>query len=815
MYLLALHTSGGPCEVASGAVPMSDPAEIISESGCHGYASVRSLTVNTPAGSRDELGLVLRRRRAELGLTQEDLADRTGLSVRAISNIERGLTPRPRRSSVHLLGRALELDQDGLPGLATALDQDDHEAPARVVPRQLPAATPYFTGRAAELSLLSDLLDQAAGNGAAGAVSVISGTAGVGKTALALHWAHQVADRFPDGQLYVDLRGFGPATPAAPQDVLCGFLEALSVPATRIPAQTDARAGMYRSLLAGRRLLVLLDNASDTDQVRLLLPGGPGCLALVTSRSRLNGLVVTGGARQVALDVLTAAEARNLLAARLGADRLKDDGVAADDLVELTAGLPLALSIAAARATEHHAHPLATLAAELRDTHGRLEVLDGGETSADVRAAMSWSYRRLSDPAAQVFRMLGLHPGPDVTADATASLAGCSQRTARRALTELTIAGLLAEHAPGRFGCHDLLRVYAAELGRDCDPLGATRAAQRRMLDHYLHTAHAGMLLVDASAQRLPLERPVPGVRPKVVSSDSAAAKWFTAEHYVLLSVAAEAVRTGHDAHAWLLPATMTAALSHSGHWHEWVAAQRAALAAARRLGDPYAQAWTHRGLGYALARLRQDEEATVHLEHALRIFAVIGDKTGQAHTHCAFAVLLDPQDRRRESLDHARLALQLFQATGGILGQAVALNEMAWDHIQLGDHQQAVTCGERALQLSGAAGNHTIAGHTWDSLGMAHLRLGQTARAIDCYREAIGKFRRVGHRPGEGVSLAHLGDALHSGGDVAGARRSWRQALTILTELRQPEADGVRARLKLSGQVLSARPAVLPVKLP
>ncbi|HLN71171.1 MAG TPA: BTAD domain-containing putative transcriptional regulator, partial [Streptosporangiaceae bacterium] len=365
---------------------------------------------------------------------------------------------------------------------------DPAAARGHVVPRHLPAATRHFTGRAEALKALAALAAEAS-HGTV--ISVIDGTAGVGKTSLALHFAHQVAERFPDGQLYVNLRGFDPAgPPMAPVEAIRLFLDALAVPAARIPAGLDAQAGLYRSLLAGQRMLVLLDNARDVDQVRPLLPAGPGCLVIVTSRSQLTSLVAAEGAAPLTLGVLTEAEARELLSRCLGPERVAGEPSAASEVIQLCARLPLALSIAAARTASQPGLSLAALTADLRDARGRLDALDAGHAAANVRAVLSWSYDQLDAPAARLFRLLGLHPGPDISAAAAASLAALPLDEGRRRLGELTRAHLLAEHPGGRFWCHDLLRAYAAELTQSADSEAERRAATGRMLDHYLHTAH-------------------------------------------------------------------------------------------------------------------------------------------------------------------------------------------------------------------------------------------------------------------------------------------------------------------------------------
>ncbi len=343
-------------------------------------------------------------------------------------------------------------------GLAQAI-------PKLPVPAQLPSAVPALAGRGAELASLDALLPRAAqagsDPGAAAVIVVLSGTAGVGKTALAVHWAHRVAAQFPDGQLYVNLQGFDPGgTALEPGEAVRGFLEAFGVPATRTPAALAAQAGLFRSLLAGKQVLVVLDNARDVEQVRALLPGSPGCLAIVTSRDRLAGLVATEGAYPLTLDLLPAAGARDLLARRLGPGRVGREPAAVDDIIAGCARLPLALTIAAARAATSPGFPLAVFGAELRGATRALDPLPGGDPATDVRAVFSWSYRALSDPAARMFRLLGLHPGPDISLAAAASLAAAKPGQARVPLGELTQAHLLAEHTPGRYACHDLLRAW-------------------------------------------------------------------------------------------------------------------------------------------------------------------------------------------------------------------------------------------------------------------------------------------------------------------------------------------------------------------
>jgi len=669
--------------------------------------------------------------------------------------------------------------------------------PAVVVPRQLPTAVGGFVGRAVELAALDAMAED--GTDAAGwvVISALCGTAGVGKTALAVHWAHRVADRFPDGQLYVNLRGFDPAgAPMAAGDVLRQFLAALAVPAERIPIELGAQAGLYRSLLAGRRMLVLLDNARDADQVRPLLPAGPGCLVVVTSRTELAGLVATEGANMLALDVLSQAEARELLARRLGAGRTAAEPEAVDELIDRCARLPLALSIAAARASIHRGQPLAALLAQLRDARDRLDALTAGEPATDLRAVFSWSYLGLTAPAARMFRLLGLHPGPDLTVAAAASLAGTSPLQARRAVRELTSAHLLAEHTPGRFGFHDLLRTYAAEQAQLLDAAGERRSAVRRTLDHYLHTAWTADHLLHPARSRITLAPPQPGVAAEQLTEHGQALTWFEAEHRVLVGAVAQAGDQGFDTHTWQLSWTLRTFFYRRGHWRDWGTTQHLALAAAERLGDQSGQAHALRDAAAACTELGRYGEAHAHLDRALRLREKLGDDEGRARIHLDIARVLERQDSYREALGHAQQALDCYEATGDGAGQANALNAIGWYHAHLGDHSQALRCCQQALDLHHELGDRQGEAATWDSLGYINRLLGDHTQEAHCYRRALDLYTELGERYYRADALIHVGDACQATADPRAASQAWQQALTILDELQHPDAEGVRRKL-------------------
>jgi tetratricopeptide (TPR) repeat protein len=747
--------------------------------------------------------------------------------VRAISNLERDRTRNPHPRSVRMMTGALGLTEAAgdellacyraswdaglrsprLPDAGSAAGPRSASlgrerglvtgVPA-LMPRQLPHAVGNFVGRRAELGSLTRLPEKDRGVDGAVAISAIGGTAGVGKTALAVYWAHQAASRFPHGQLYVNLRGFDlSGTPATPAEAIRGFLDALGVPADRIPQGLDAQAGLYRSMLVGKQVLIVLDNARDEQQVRPLLPASPGCLVIVTSRNQLTGLAASDGARLLSLDVLTDAEARHMLAVRIGEGRAAAEPAAVAEIAGLCAHLPLALAIAAARAAARPRFTLAALADEFRDVRSRLDALATSDLASNVRAVFSWSDRQLSPAAARMFRLLGAHPGPDISAPAAASLAGVSLRQVRQALNELTMVSLVAEHAPGRYAFHDLLRAYAAEQVRSAVGDPAYRDAIHRVLDHYLHTAAAANKLLNPARDPIDLAPPQPGGRPQELGDSAQARSWFETEHAVLLAAIALAAEHRFDTHAWQLPWTLTDFFDWQGHWRDWIAAQRTAVAAAQRLGDRAAQARAYRSLGDACSRLGCFDEAHTDLGQALGLFHEVGDHIGEARAHQALSWLLDRQGRPEQALSHDQVALRLYEDTGHRKGQANALNAIGWLLAQLGDHQQALDYCMKALNLHRELGNRRGEAATWDSLGYARHHIGQHAKAISCYRRALGLFRDLGDRYNQAEILTHIGDTHHAARDDRGAHDTWQEALAILHDLDHPDASQVRDRLR------------------
>jgi DNA-binding SARP family transcriptional activator len=710
---------------------------------------------------------------------------------------ELGIAPSP---PIRDLERAI-LRQEPAVDLPAPRASPAAAAPVQPVPAQLPLAPAGFTGRVGELACLDSLLPGAGGGPPAAVIAAVSGTAGVGKTALAVHWAHRAARHFPGGQLYVNLRGYDPAGAVVdPAEALRGFLDALDVAADRIPAGVPARAALYRSILAGRRVLVVLDNARDAEHVRPLLPGSAGCVAIITSRDQLTGLIATEGALPVTLDLLTGAEAHALLTRRLGAGRTTAEPDATRDIIARCVRLPLALAIVAARAATRPAFPLAVLAAELRHTVSTLDVLHGRDPATDLRAVFSWSQRTLSAEANRLFRLLAVHPGPDITAAAAASLAAVGPPHARNLLGELAQAHLLTQHTPGRYTFHDLLRAYATEQAGTHDDAGTRRAATHRLLDHYLHTAYAAARMVYPMWDPVAFPPPQAGISPETVDTHDAAIAWFTAEHAVLHAAVEQAAGGGFDAHAWQLAWAFTAFLLRSGFPDEQAAVQRLALDAARRLGDPIGEGHALRGLGLSHGRAGRHAESEPYYVQALQRYAAGGDVVGQAHTHMGLAESMDQRGRPADALGHAERALELFRAAGDRPGQAHALNAVGWCHGELGNHQLALAYCTKAVAVLEELGDRRELALAWDSIGRIHNHLGDHRQAVGCYERSVDLLQDLGDRYILGATLATLGDSHDAAGSPDAARKAWQDALDLLDELGHPDAEQVRARLLAGG---------------
>jgi DNA-binding SARP family transcriptional activator/Tfp pilus assembly protein PilF len=684
-----------------------------------------------------------------------------------------------------------------------ALDAPDITRPAAAsrptaVPRELPCGIRDFTGRETELAALSGLLGQQAGEDAPPAVviSAIGGTAGVGKTALALQWAHRMADRFPDGQLYVNLRGYDLGQPMPATDALAGFLRALGVPGQDIPAEEDERAARYRSLLAGRRMLVVLDNAGDVGQVRPLLPGTPGCAVMVTSRDALAGLIARDGAVRLGLDLLPLADAVSLLRALIGS-QVDADPESAAVLAARCCRLPLALRVAAELAAARPQTPLADLSGELADQQQRLDVLDvGGDPRTAVRAVFSWSYRHLDPEAARAFRLAGLHPGADFDPCAVAALTATTVAQSRRLLEVLARAHLVQPAGAGRYCMHDLLRAYAAEQAGAIDPGQQRHAALTSLLDYYARAAAGAMdALHPAEKQRRP-QPPAPARPVPPPPAPPAARDWLDAQRASLVAVTAYAAGHGWPGHAVTLAGILSRYLRVDGHSPDAQAVFAAGLRAAQQTGDLAGQAQSLRGLGVVHTWQDHHPQAIDKFQSALQLYRQIGDRLGQAQTLHDLGIVDWRQGRTQEAVSHYQQALALSRDTGDRLGEGRALINLGNIATRQGDHEQAAGRYREGLAIFRELGDRNAEAIALDNLGEMLCRQGRYQQAEAHLGPALAIFRELGNRHGEADVLQNLGYAFRGQGRFQQAAGFCQQALAIFGELgdRSGEAEALNS---------------------
>ncbi|WP_283137075.1 ATP-binding protein [Rhizohabitans arisaemae] len=657
-------------------------------------------------------------------------------------------------------------------------------------------------------------------------VCVIAGTAGVGKTSLALRWAYQIRDRFPDGQLYVNLRGYDPGEPVTAQEALHRFLVALGVRADSVPPSLDAAAALYRSLLADRRVLVVLDNAVTVGQVRPLLPGSSGCLAVVTSRSRLTSLAVRDGAHHMTLGVLPEAEAVALLREVTAGYRPVDNPDKLAELAKLCARLPLALRVAAERAVSLPHLRLDDLIADLRDESALWDVLStGDDEDADaVRTVFAWSFRALPGPAARLFRLLGLHPGPQFGLHAAAALTGLAVSPTRQQLDSLVGAHLVEQVAPDRYQFHDLLRAYATERTHLEDPPEERDAALRRVLNWYLHTADVAGRWIKPNEPHLDLGPPADNVHPLTFADYNTAADWCERDHGNMLQAIRTAADTGHDRLAWRLSAALWNAYSPSAPIAEWLAAGRIGLEAAGRSGDRVAQArlLTNLGMGYTRVNLLAD--SFEHHRSALETWRDLGDRDGEAHSLNLIGLVHLRHRRFPDAIGHFANAVALFQEQGAVKWEATALANLATAHYRAGrlqeaesptrhaltahrtlndqrgegnalrllsdlqceqgDVEQGLRSAQDALDIALRLRNHTLEGYWLITLGNAQLANGEFAEAQASYHRSAALHRRLGDRSREALAWQGMGETYIRLGRSAEAAGFFRQAAAAHREL-------------------------------
>jgi tetratricopeptide (TPR) repeat protein len=607
-----------------------------------------------------------------------------------------------------------------------------------------------------------------------------------------------VAGEFPDGQLYADLRGLDPEAAPAPGEVLQDFLHALGVRGADIPQSDPARAGLYRSVLAARRVVIVLDNVRDAEQIRPLLPGAGGSLVLVTSRYSLAGLAATHGAHVLVLDVLPADEARALLVSRLGPARTPADRRALDDIVDLCGGLPLALAVVAARAQARPAYRLPDVARELHDAQGSLDAFGSDDPDSDLRAIFSWSYRALSPAAARLFRLLAMHPGPDVTLPAAGSLGRLSLHDARTVLGELVRARLITERRPGRYGAHDLLAAYARELVLAVEPAPERDAAADRLLAYHRRTAYAANLFINAEIDADPPAEHE-GVIDENPRNSKAAAGWFAAEREVLKAVMRQANDRGRVYDAWQLELTVQGFYQREGWWHEWAAVVGECLAAAERAGDTAGVSEMLRSLAGARFYAGDSTAALTLLERALVVFAEAGNVSREALTlrnlgEVNFAI----GDYDRAVACHER-ALRMAESLDDRAAQADVLCRLADARYELGRRDQGFATMARALALSEQLDDGVRRGECHLRRAALYLRERRYAESRADWTAAEELARSVGHRVLQIRAAVGLGDCALASDDQPAAREAWQEALALSNDA-DPMQEQIRQRLARLG---------------
>ncbi len=666
------------------------------------------------------------------------------------------------------------------------------------VPRQLPSAPGSFVGRRHEFTQLDAVLDAP---GSMVVVSAVTGAGGIGKTWLVLHWAHQHLDRFPDGQLFVDLRGFSPAErPMSVGTAVRGFLDAFGVESSRIPVDVDTQIGLYRSLVAQKSMLIVFDNARDATQVASLLPGTPACTVLVTSRHQLSGLLTTQDTRRLNLDVLDATESRELLAARLGQRRVDAEPGPVTELLNYCAGLPLALSIVASRAAAHPTFALAELARELQSAAARLDALDDGD-AASITTVLSWSFAALPPEQAEAFEMLGIAPGPDISLPAAGALLGLSEAKASTVLRALERESLLHQHTPGRWQMHDLVRLYAVQQAERLQPEDKRQVSLHRLLEFYLHTAHVADRIINPRRPPIEIDISITSSNWSLPSSQDAAWEWFDAEFACLEASERLAGDQWHRL-AWQLTWALDTFRYRRGLLNERISAWHAGLTAARRDSDPDALFIAHRLLGHAYVRVGRHDDALENLSHALEVAKRTGNLLNQAHTHTFLVKAQEVMGNEQKALAHAAEARRLFQSLGHPVWEAQALTSMGQYAARLGQHDNARRYCEAALSMCRSNGDNQGETEVLNNLGYLAQLVGNHHTALSYYERSLERYRDLGHTYYEADVLDRVGQTYQALRMVSRARAAWSEALELYQDQhRRVDAERVQQLLADLGE--------------
>jgi tetratricopeptide (TPR) repeat protein len=657
-------------------------------------------------------------------------------------------------------------------------------AATRTVPRQLPAGAGTLTGREDLLARLDAL--------PAGGLVVLSGMAGVGKTALVLHWANRVIHEFPDGQLHVDLRGFGGGEPLRPQDAVAGFLRARGYARPEELATVEERAAHFRTLMSGRRALVVVDNALSADHVRPLLPGPAGGMVVVISRHQLSGLVVEHGATALRVEPLAEDVGMALLRAEVG-DRARHP--AAGRLVRLCAGLPLALRIVSERIARSPSAELDGVVADLADEHGRLDVLDtqDDDARAAVRTVFSWSVRSLPAAEAGAFRLLGLHPGPEFGANAVAALLDVPPLAAATLLRSLARRHLVLDLGSDRFGLHDLLRLYAREVCEQVDTAEDRRAAVARLFDHYLHMADRAGRIVMPHRLRFPLAGRAAALLD--LPDRHGALRWLDLERRNLEAMCAvDDPRL--DERRWQLAYALRDYYFLTKALDGWRSTHEQALLACVRASDPLAEARTRNNLGMVLVELDELEGAAQHYRRARELFEELGDGHGRSNALANEAAVHRRRGEFAAALRNQELALGWYRDSGAHRNVGITLRGMALVEMELGRFADAVEHAEEAIAIAIGLGSDLDAAEGFGRLGRVRHRAGDHVLAEIAFRQAVRYARSCGSKHEEARALQELGALAASAGDFDEARRWWTAALDLYRALGSTRGGTVAAAL-------------------
>lgn len=742
----------------------------------------------------------MRRYRTELGLTQEDLAQRAGVAVRTVGDLERGRTATPHRSSIDRIGAVLRLTPDSVRYFAEQLRRSDSDTadgtpsvgvtPVSQRPAQLPPDVPNFVGRANEIATLQRTIGSD-GPGSRSAVAAVHGAGGIGKTALAVHVAHSCVELFPDGQLFAELSGsHGP--PADPLRIVHGFLRSLGVDPTALPERLSDSSALMRSCLSERRVLLLLDDAADSAQVRPLLPAGSGCAVLVTSRSAVTLIDAT---HSLAVQPLPADAAHTLLAGALGAVRVQDSASAVDDIVRLCSGFPLALRIVAGRARARPDRSLNEIARRLSDDVSRLDELAAGDLA--VRSTFDSSYRLLSDSAADAaaFRAFGVMPGPDTTPGPVAALLNQPLPQTESALDRLADAHMIEADPGDRYHPHDLVRDYATERSVEEDAPEDRLAAIERLTTWYLAAANAASR--ELNPHRSHVDLPIgPRAPLPTFHGYPDALAWLIAEQKNLTAVSALADTMRFDHLSWRFPIALWDLFSLSGHWPECIQAYLVGLGAARRIGDRPAQAWLLNNLAGACRQVGQPNEAIAHLTAALEINTMTGNLKAAGTNLYNIAVAHQSLGDLRTATARLTEALDIHQRVGHDYGIGMALSARGQIRAEAGDLTEAMADLKAAADIQRVGGDRFGVAATLAHLSETYRKTGQYAHAVALAQESFDLNRELGHTTGQGVALYQLGAALRCTDRHDEARTQWEHAARILTETGEDFADFVQSEL-------------------